>query len=157
MVSHVGREIAKVVPEKEDPTLTRWIGIALLALGVTACETSTSAENEPVAPEGTFELQAFELSSGQVVTVPDPSRYTVTFLPEARLSAQTDCNFCNGSYELSGSGFDVGLLACTLAACHPESLETPFVQALDSAFALELRGTELLIFYPDGTLRFTSM
>lgn len=135
----------------------KWMGIALLAVAVAGCDTSTSTENEPVVPEGTFELQAFELSSGQVVTVPDPSRYTLTFLPDSRLNARTDCNVCNGGYELSSSGFDVGLLACTRAACLPESLETPYVQALDSAFALELRGAELLVFYAEGTLRFRSM
>lgn len=135
----------------------KWTGITLTALALAGCQTSTSTSNQPVVPEGTFELQAFELSSGPVVTVSDPSRYTVTFLPDARLSARTDCNLCNGGYELSSSGFDTGPLACTRAACLPESLETPYVQALSSAFALEPRGSELLIFYPDGTLRFRSM
>ncbi|HSF17065.1 MAG TPA: META domain-containing protein [Vicinamibacteria bacterium] len=133
----------------------RTVLLLSLAAILSGCETSTSASiDEAALPQGVWALQAFELSRGQFVTVPDPSQYTLELAEDGALHARTDCNLCNGTYQVSGSHLSIGLLACTRAACRQGSLEGPYVDALGSATSWELAGDELTIRYEGGRMRF---
>lgn len=133
----------------------RTMRLVLFVLIIAGCETSTSVQDSgAVPPLGVWALRAFELSGGQVVIVPDPTRYTLELLEGGQLNARTDCNVCNGTYQLSGNNLSIGLLACTLAACSADSLEGPYVDALGSAARFELEGDLLLIRYAEGMMRF---
>ncbi|HXV64369.1 MAG TPA: META domain-containing protein [Vicinamibacteria bacterium] len=132
----------------------RTVILLSVAAIVSGCDTSTSVPIDTAALQGVWALEAFELSGGQVVTVPDPSQYTLELAEDDALHARTDCNLCNGSYRVSGSDLSIGLLACTRAACLPGSLEQPYVDALGSATSWELVGDELTIRYAGGRMRF---
>lgn len=134
---------------------TFWIVLAATALG---CDTTSSLSESPLAPpSGVWTLEAFELSGGRVIPVTDRGAYTLELVDDERLNVRADCNVCNGSYSLENGVLDVGLLACTLAACPPGSLDAGYLQALGSASRFELDGTKLRLVYDGGVLRFVRM
>jgi heat shock protein HslJ len=133
-------------------------GIVLVAaiIALSSCRTSTSVkEDEMALPSGTWALTTIEPHDAATIPVPDPSRYTVEFHDDNSVHIRADCNVCNGSYENQGAHIELGLLACTLAACPPQSLADSFLDALSSATTYEISKGELLVVYPDGVLRFS--
>jgi len=92
-----------------------------------------------------------------VTAVTDRGAYTLEFPSDERLSVRADCNRCNGGYSLIDGTLEIGLLACTLAACPPGSLDGPYLSALGSATTLEQEGQTLRIVYREGALRFAPM
>ena len=128
--------------------------IILLAAGLmAACESSTSTSDLSEL-QGVWELQAFELDDGSVQEVPDPQNYTLRFEADGSVAAKVDCNRCNGSYETEGNSITFGLMACTLAACLPGSLDQQFLAALGSVTSFVRTGAELSMRYAGGTMRF---
>jgi heat shock protein HslJ len=128
--------------------------VILLAVWLmAACESSTST-SELSEVQGTWELQAFELDNGNVQEVPDPQSYTLSFEADGSVQAKVDCNRCNGSYETEGNSITFGLMACTLAACPPGSLDQQFQAALGSVTSFVRSGAELSMRYAGGTMRF---
>jgi len=101
-----------------------------------------------------WRLQAFELSDGTRITIDDPSKFTATFGEDGGLGARADCNVCNGSYEVTGSEMEVGLMACTLAYCGEASHHDRYLAALQSAQTFDVTGDRLFIEYDGGRLRF---
>jgi len=134
-----------------------WGALVLLVL-TGACESTTSTtelqSSDPASPVGSWSLRAFDLAGGQTVLVPSPERYQLDLGEDGDAHVRADCNFCNGSYRSSGATLEMGLLACTLAACPPGSLDGEYLRALGSASSFELSGGELSVAYPDGVLRF---
>jgi heat shock protein HslJ len=124
-----------------------------------ACDTSDSMTNPDRAiedPTGAWALQAFQLSDGSSIPVPDPSSYTLDLgtVEAERAHIRADCNVCNGGYEVSGSTLTFGLMGCTLAACQPGSLERDYLFALGSASTYQRSGDSLALTYDDGVLQF---
>lgn len=136
-----------------------WILLVSAALALSSCETSTSLNNDQTSlamlPSVTWGLIAFEPRDGAAVTVPDAARYTVEFGDDSAVHILADCNRCNGSYEARGAFLELGLLACTLAACPPQTLADPYLAALGAATSYVASNGELLVAYPDGVLRFS--
>jgi len=133
-------------------------GALVLLVLMGACESTTSTTelgtSDPVTPVGSWSLRAFDLAGGQTVLVPAPERYQLGLGEDGDAHVRADCNFCNGSYRSSGAELEMGLLACTLAACPPGSLDGEYLRALGSASSFELTEGELSVMYPDGVLRF---
>jgi heat shock protein HslJ len=133
-------------------------GAPVLLVLMGACESTTSTTQlgttAPATPVGSWSLRAFDLAGGQTVLVPAPERYQLSLGQEGDAHVRADCNFCNGSYRTSGTDLEMGLLACTLAACPPGSLDGEFLRALGSASTFELTEGELSVAYPNGVLRF---
>jgi heat shock protein HslJ len=70
--------------------------------------------------------------------------------------AQADRNTCSGEYVLGGGLFRMGLSTCTLAACHPGSLDTRYIAALNVVTSFSMSGSELTLTYVRGVMRFSS-
>jgi heat shock protein HslJ len=123
-----------------------------------ACESTTSTTeletSDPATPVGSWSLRAFDLAGGQTVLVPTPERYQLDLGENGDAHVRADCNFCNGSYRSTGTTLEMGLLACTLAACPPGSLDGEYLRALGSASSFAVTEEELSVAYPDGVLRF---
>lgn len=135
--------------------------LALLAVTVAACESTTSPGSEEntatiASPVGAWQLQAVELGSG-VVHVAAPGQYTLELLGDGRSHARVDCNLCNGTYEVEGNTITFGLQACTLAACPPESLFDDVVRAMNGSSTFVRDGSSLEIAYEQGVLRYVAM
>jgi heat shock protein HslJ len=134
------------------------LGLAAL-VGSAACEstgpTALESESSTASPEGSWALQVFDLDGGQSVTVPNPEQYTLDLGADGRANLRVDCNVCNGSYGVQGSDIEFGLMACTRAACPPDSLDDEYLEAISGASAFHIVDGELRIAYSGGVLRFT--
>lgn len=131
--------------------------LVLLALTEACASTTSTTElepSDPAAPLGSWSLRAFDLAGGQTVLVPAPERYLLELREDGEAHVRADCNFCNGSYRSSGAELEMGLLACTLAACPPGSLDGDYLRALGSSSSYVRTEGELAIVYLDGVLRF---
>ena len=69
------------------------------------------------------------------MTIADPSRYTVQFLPEGRLLARLDCNQGSGGYTAAEGVLTLTPLAVTTAMCPPDSHRPTFQRLLERATA----------------------
>lgn len=135
--------------------LSGWALAGVLALTTLACDTSTAPDPapDPGTLLGVWQLTAFETTDG-VVVPPNPANYTIEFRDDGRAHIKADCNVCNGGYDLRGESLSLGLLACTLAACQPSSLDDEFREALGSVSRWQRGGNELALDYAGGVLRF---
>ncbi len=65
------------------------------------------------------------------LTVPDaPHRYTITFLPDAKLVVQADCNRARGAWSTLNSQLELVIGGMTRAMCPEGSLSNDFVKDL---------------------------
>ena len=123
-----------------------------LALSLSSCNTVT----EPSATfeaQGNWQLQSFALDDGSTIQVPNPENYTIQFGADGSLNVRADCNRCNGSYENTfGNNLKIGLLACTLAHCGPESLDFRYTSSVGSTSSFRRAGNELFLNYNGGTM-----
>lgn len=136
-------------------SMLRSLGALTLLVLTGACASSTST-TEPVIPSpvGSWALLTFDLAGGQTVLVPAPERYRLELGEDGEAHVRADCNFCNGSYRSSGNDLEMGLLACTLVACPPGSLDGEYLRALGSASSFERTEGALSVVYLNGILRF---
>jgi heat shock protein HslJ len=136
----------------------RILSTAVFLFLMMGCESTTSTtelqNQQSASPSGSWSLSSFDLAGGQTVLVPAPERYLLDLGANLEAHVRADCNFCNGSYRLSGSSLSMGLLACTLAACPPGSLDGEYLRALGSASSFSVTEGKLSITYRDGVLRF---
>ena len=120
---------------------------------LSSCTTETTP-TDAVSVVGNWELVSFNLNDGTTIPVDDPSAFTATFTAESQLNAKADCNQCNTSYQVGGETLTTGLLACTRAFCGDNSLSDEYIAALDSATSFANGGSDLLVAYDGGVLRF---
>ena len=131
-----------------------WTFLCSVALATLACESTNDVTGpDAVSPVGTWQLQSIETAAG-VTVVPEPERYTLELRDDERAHVVADCNVCNGGYQLNGASLSFGLMACTLAACPPDSLHDDYVRAIGSVTSWQRSGNDLLLSFDGGTLRF---
>jgi heat shock protein HslJ len=128
--------------------------LLLATFAVASCDTATIPSTVSEV-QGQWELQAFELNNGSTVTIPNPEKFTARFDADDTVNLTVDCNRCRGSYEAEGNSLTLGLMACTLAYCGDDSLDSDYMAALGSVSNYARHGQELLIDYADGTMRFS--
>ncbi len=102
---------------------------------------------------GVWKVRIIGTSAGGCVAPSRPENYTVEFGEAGRVSVRADCNVCGGTYSISGASLQFGALACTRAFCGPDSNDRQFLEILGGATRLSVRGIELSIDSPVGTLR----
>ena len=69
-----------------------------------------------------------------IITVPDPSQYTLLFENDGTFNAQIDCNNDSGNYATDGTGsIFMELGPMTLAACEPGSLDQEMINTFGPA------------------------
>ncbi len=129
--------------------------IAVIGVFASACSENNSATGPSTAArlEGSWALVAFEPAVGGVEAVDDPQAYTLEFTSEGRLGMRADCNRCASSYEARGLDLSVGLMACTRAACPPESKSDDFISAVSGASSYLRYEQTLFLYYTGGRLR----
>jgi heat shock protein HslJ len=93
-------------------------------------------------------------TDGPAVLTLDPSRYTVQFGEDGRLSVRADCNVCGGPYQARRETLSVGTLACTRAFCGPESRGDDYTAILNGARLYEVTGETLVLVAPGGLLTY---
>ena len=99
----------------------------------------------PDITQGVWLWQRSEMSDDSVVTVPDPSKYSVTFTSDGRLMVQADCNRAVGTYTREGAQLTMRLGPTTLAACPPDSLSPQFLRDLGDVVTFVFDGEQLVL------------
>lgn len=96
--------------------------------------------------------------AGAVVTVTDPSRFTIVFNADGTANIQADCNMVQATWTSDGSSLSITPGASTMALCQG-MLDQVFVGGLTNAMAYRVEGANLLIdmLYESGTMRFSAM
>jgi heat shock protein HslJ len=90
------------------------------------------------------------------LTVDDPTKYTMTLLPDGTVALQVDCNSGGGSYSLDGSLLSLDVAVMTRMACPEGTLSDVFVRELNAAATHVMDGEDLVInlFADAGNMRF---
>jgi heat shock protein HslJ len=126
--------------------------LCLVAIGLTACD---DAEFDPGRVTGVeWRLESLQRPDGAVLPA-DPGRYTLSLAADGSARVRSDCNSCGGRYTLSGSSLAVDALGCTRVFCGDDSLDQPFVRALQAARSVDGDESRLVVSGTEGTLRFT--
>ena len=99
------------------------------------------------------------MNDGAAFQPEDPSRYTVQFGSDGRVTAQADCNRGTGAYRIRGQTIVISSLAMTKMACPPGSLDGRFLAHLGEAAVYSVRAGILLIDLKidSGTMRFSQL
>jgi heat shock protein HslJ len=91
-----------------------------------------------------------------IATPIEPGRYTVQFVPDGTVAIRADCNWVLGNWTGGNGVLDLTVTQTTVAGCPSDSLEEPFVQALDLATTYALDATMgLTLTGPAGEMRFS--
>ena len=85
------------------------------------------------------------LLSGSATMPDDPSRYTLEFLPDGKVSLRADCNRGGGSYDVRDFHLTFGALFTTLIGCPPGSLGGEYGEQLSHAAFWAVDGDRLAI------------
>jgi putative lipoprotein len=94
--------------------------------------------------------------SSEIVSVPDPESYQVTYGSDGTLTYRADCASSTSSFELNNGGMTGGMLvepgSLTAPDCGPDSLAGGFVNALAAAqsYAVWAGGSEMQLILPAG-------
>src|SRR5688572_24261720 len=89
-----------------------------------------------------------------VGAISEPGRYTVQFIPDGTVSIRADCNWVGGVWSGGNGALDITLGPSTLVGCPPDSLEQPYVQALDGVTSYTLDGMTLILAGAAGEMAF---
>lgn len=98
---------------------------------------------QPTLENVVWEWQKFQGSDDSLVTPPEPSHYTVTFLPEGKLAIQADCNRATGAYSANQPKLEMKVGGMTRMMCPPESLMDLFLRHLEESTSFVFRGGQL--------------
>jgi putative lipoprotein len=149
-INAVADELNSLSPDQWEPDLTTLD--ALVA----------SLEIEGMTPSGlldkTWEWTGGPVQPGssEIVEVPDPESYQVTYGSDGAITYRVDCASGTSSFELNNGGMTGGMLAepgsLTAPDCGPDSLAGGFVNALAAAqsYAVWAGGVEMQLILPAG-------
>ncbi len=134
-------------------------GGALPASARQASPAAIAPSGHPAAleglPETIWHLADVTLADGTIVTIDDPSLYTIQFLPDGRVAARADCNQVGGDYTVDGDTLTLSALLTTLVGCPEGSLGSDYTAWLDQVISFELSDDVLILILDDGgRLRF---
>lgn len=129
-------------------------GFVFLVVTIAPLAPATPAASELGIPPVEWELVSFTGSNGVQVDIDDPTRYTVQFLPDGRMTAKLDCNQGSAGFHASDGVLAIDHMAATMALCDPESNEQSFQLILQSAtkYAFDPDGL-LLLSGDEGSLK----
>jgi heat shock protein HslJ len=120
-------------------------GLALmgLLLAVAACgATGGEAATPTTLTDVKWRLTEMR-TGGQVTTISQPDRYTVTFSSQGRLNYKADCNNGNGTYKQSGDQLNIILEPIALQNCGPDSLAATYYRSLNDVATYSIKSEVL--------------
>lgn len=115
----------------------------------------TQMENRLVGT--VWQLEQIQYNNDTLIEANPPSDYTLEFMGDGQISIRTDCNQALGSFTEDGSSVSIDLGPTTLAACGPESVDSEYLQALNSAGIYFFQDEKLFIDLQadTGTMQFS--
>ena len=121
-----------------------------------------TAAGAPAAPQPSLTGPTWQWVStttpAEVITVDNPTVYTILFNEDGTAAIKADCNNVGASYTISDSSLTIQLGPSTLAFCGEASLDQQFLTGLQSAAIYSFQEGDLFIDMAAdaGTMRFTA-
>lgn len=84
-------------------------------------------------------------ADGSMLTVPNPSQYTIQFLTNGTYQGNADCNSITGAYAVNGFALQISPGPATLVACPADSLANTFTSQLFNVESFVMQGTDLVL------------
>jgi heat shock protein HslJ len=131
-----------------------WIGVLTLLMLSGPLAMETRALPAAQAP-GTIPMFVWTLTDFPGVGAITEPRYSIQFLADGSVAIGADCNRAGGIWTGGDGALDITVTMQTLAACPPDSLEQPFLQALDGVTGYTLSGTTLILHGAAGDMTFS--
>jgi heat shock protein HslJ len=132
--------------------------LSMVALAVTAqIAAAQTSERSPLTGTA-WQLVKFVGGDGATLTPADPTRYTLEFAANGRVSARVDCNRGSGTWQSADpAGLRFGPMAMTRAMCPPGSLHDHIVKQLPNVRSYVLKDGRLFLslIADGGTFEFT--
>src|SRR5687768_13426663 len=108
--------------------------ISMLTALTLLAQATPASGTEPPIPPVVWELVEITVPSNGLPEIAEPERYSVQFLPEGRLVAETGCHQVSGTYtaENGTPALDIILSHSTLAHCPSDARGEQFLDRLDA-------------------------
>jgi len=118
-----------------------------------------SAAPAPVLQGTAWQLQQIQYSNDTLLVPGSPANYTLEFLEDGQLGLRADCNQVQGTYTEAGNRLTAETGASTLVACPPGSIDTAYIQAINTAALYFLQDGNLYIdlAVDTGTMQFSPL
>jgi len=135
----------------------------IAALSLVACSgTIQGPSSVPSAPinslaietNAVWQLRSIVSADGSLLTIEDPSVFTLMLTDDGKVSARADCNRGSGGYTISGNTLSIGPMASTRASCPTAPVDQQFLALLGGENIVTTSGGTLQLSSPRGTLGF---
>ena len=135
----------------------------IAALSLAACNGTMAGPSAVLAPptasaaietNAVWHLRSIGGADGSIVTIEDPSPFTLMLADDGKLSARADCNRASGAYRISGTTLSIGPIASTRAYCASAPTDGQFLALLVGESVIAGSDSTLQLSSPRGTLRF---
>ncbi len=134
---------------------------------VSACDTDGKATGQGTAAQAEADEKQVSLAGkswqwvslvtpAETIKVSQPTRYTLGFQADGKLTIRADCNRAFGGYEREDGRIRLRIGGMTKAMCPPGSLSERFVKELDVAATYRFEGDALYLDLKNdaGTMKF---
>jgi len=114
-----------------------------------------SSGNAPTLNNTVWRWQSSESATGKI-TVDKPENYQLEFMANGKIGVKADCNTGGGSYRTEDNNISFMRIFTTKMFCGEKSLDSRFMQGLESARSFRVEGNNLLIGGEgeNGTMKF---
>jgi len=114
-----------------------------------------SSGNAPTLNNTVWRWQSSESATGKT-TVDKPENYQLEFMASGKIGVKADCNTGGGSYTTEDNNISFVRIFTTKMFCGEKSLDSRFMQGLESARSFRVEGNNLLIGGEgeNGTMKF---
>ncbi len=134
---------------------TGWAG-AMAVLAITALPFATTPARAQMQPEaesltyGVWQLEMARYPNGDAVEIDEPSKYTLEFTNDGRLTLRADCNVGGGRYARSNDRLTLQMGRLTRAACPPDSWADNYLRDLAKVASYRLESGQLYLDLNNG-------
>jgi len=135
----------------------------IAALSLAACSGTingpSSVSSAPInslaiETNAVWQLRSIVSADGSLLTIEDPSVFTLMLTDDGKVSVRADCNRASGGYTISGSTLSIGPIASTRAYCTTAPVDQQFLALLGGENIVTTSGATLQLSSPRGTLGF---
>ena len=102
-----------------------------------------------------WHLLSITSADGSVLTIEDPSLFTLTLTDDGKVNARADCNRASGGYKIDGQTLSIGPIASTRAYCSTAPVDEQFLTLLSGENIVTISAERLQLSSPRGTLLFS--
>jgi heat shock protein HslJ len=143
--------------------LVRLTTALIAGLSLAACSSTIAGPSKvPPAPivslaidtNAVWHLRSMSSAGGSLLTIEDPSLFTLMLNDAGKIDARADCNRASGGYGISGNTLSIGPIASTKAYCATAPVDQQFLMLLGGENIVTTTDATLQLSSPRGTLTF---